>query len=211
VHAVRAAHIKAYLAWRRVRRRKPVTATDGKSTDRKSAVSNRTLAKDLSVLSRLFAYADELEWRDGNPAARVTAPKHDGRQPVILSDAEYDKLLEACDGRPMLKLYLLTVGELGARNESEVLWLQWPDVELDSGFVRIVTGRGGHRTKTGRSRWVPMSPRLQSAMRAHFARYRFAAYDGNVPKFVPKTVTCGVTSIAVSYCSTKFCPRSSGG
>jgi integrase len=79
---------------------------------------------------------------------------------------------------------LLTVGELGARNGSEALWLQWLDVELDGGFVRIVTGRGGHRTKTGRSRRLPMSPRLQSAMRAHFARYRFAAYDGRSTPWV---------------------------
>jgi integrase/recombinase XerD len=37
-------------------------------------------------------------------------------------------------------------------------------------------GRDGHRTKGGKSRFVPMTPRLVAAMREHFAAYRFAAY-----------------------------------
>jgi hypothetical protein len=44
----------------------------------------------------------------------------------------------------------------GGRCASEVLWLQWDDVKLDEGFVQIVTGRNGHRTEGGKSRWVPM-------------------------------------------------------
>ena len=50
-------------------------------------------------------------------------------------------------------------------------------VDLEEGFLQVVTGRNGHRTKSGKSRWVPMSPRLTAAMRQHFARYRFARYN----------------------------------
>ena len=52
--------------------------------------------------------------------------------------------------------------------------LQWADVDLAEGFIEIRSGRDGHRTKTGKSRFVPMTPRLHAAMRDHFAKYRFA-------------------------------------
>ena len=92
------------------------------------------------------------------------------------SDDEYEKLLKACEDRELLYLYVLTLGETGARCESEALWTQWEDVDLEEGFLQVVTGRNGHRTKSGKSRWVPMSPRLTAAVKQHFARYRFAQY-----------------------------------
>ena len=82
----------------------------------------------------------------------------------------------------MLTLHVLTLAEAGLRCDSECLWLRWEDVDLEKGWLTIVTGRDGHRTKGGRSRLVPMTPRLHQAMREHFAAYRFAQYpdtDGN--------------------------------
>lgn len=168
VDKIRAAHVHAYLTWRQSRR------VDG----RPGNVSNRTLAKDRGVLHVVFALAERLEYRDGNPVARTKALKSDPRTPVILSIEEYGRFLTACEGRPMLELFVLTLGETGARCESEVLWLRWEDVDLEEGFLQIVSGRNGHRTKSGKSRWVPMTKALRSAMREHFAAYRFATYDG---------------------------------
>ncbi len=42
-----------------------------------------------------------------------------------------------------------------------------------------MSGRDGHRTKTGRSRWVPLTPRLREALQEHAARFRMATYRGN--------------------------------
>src|SRR5262249_41034607 len=101
--------------------------------------------------------------------------------------------------RPMLALYVLVLGETGGRCKSEVLWLQWDDVHLDDGFLRVVTGRNGHRTKGGKSRWVPMTPRLITAFKRHFARYRFAAYDGTPhavdlpPRVKPCAARCRIS------------------
>lgn len=166
VDKIRAAHVHAYLTWRRSRR------VDG----RPGNVSNRTLAKDRGVLHAVFALAARLEYRDGNPVATTKPLKSDPRTPVILSDKEYERLLESCAGRPMLALFVLTLGETGARCESEVLWLRWEDVDLKDGFLQIVSGRNGHRTKSGKSRWVPMTAQLRVAMRQHFAAFKFAKY-----------------------------------
>lgn len=141
-------------------------------------MSNRTLAKDRAVLHRLFAFAVRRDYIDSNPVARTEAPKVDKHDPVILSADEYDQLIEACGDRLMLRLFMLVLGETGMRSESEALWLRWEDVDLAEGFLWIASGRGGHRTKSGKGRWAPMTERLTAAMKDHFARFRFATYKG---------------------------------
>ena len=174
VEKVRPGHIQGFLTWRRSRR------VDG----REGNVGNRTLEKDRAVLHRIFNLAERMEYRDGNPVGLTERPKWDARSPVILSDEEYEQLIKACDGRPMLQLYVLVLGETGARCKSEVMWIRWEDVDLEEGFLQIVTGRNGHRTKGGKSRWVPMTQRLRQAMRDHFARYRFGQYDGQPSSWI---------------------------
>jgi len=139
-------------------------------------VSARTVQKDRAVLHRVFARAERRGYRDGNPVKLAEAPKSDGRQPVILTEGQFESLLGQCKHYPMLNLYVLALNETGARCESEMLWLRWEDIDLEEGFVQIVSGRDGHRTKGGRSRWTPMTTRLRQAMRQHFAAYRFAVY-----------------------------------
>lgn len=171
VDRIRRRDIKGYLSWRRVNRR------GGKSG---KPLSNRTLNKDRAVLHRIFRWADEdLEVREGNPVARVNALKVDGHDPTILSDEEYDRLLAECrKSGPMLGLYALVLGETGVRAYSEALWLRWEDVDLDGGFLKVASGRDGHRTKSGKARWVLMTRRLRDAMREHFARFRLVTYEG---------------------------------
>ncbi len=80
--------------------------------------------------------------------------------------------------------YLTTLGEAGLRCDSEALHLRWEDVDLEEGFLWIASGRGGHRTKSGKGRWVPMTLKLRQAMREHFARFRFATYEGQQTPWV---------------------------
>jgi site-specific recombinase XerD len=168
---VRAGDIEGFLTWRRAHR---VMTNDMDVVEAIAGrVQERTVAKDRAVLHAMFAMAERREYRDGNPVARTKAPRYDPRQPVILSAVEYERLLGQCKD-PILRLYVLLLGETGARDESEALWLRWEDVDLDAGFVRIVSGRNGHRTKSGRDRWTPMTPALTAAMREHFAAHRLS-------------------------------------
>lgn len=73
----------------------------------------------------------------------------------------------------MSRLYVLMLGETGGRCESEVLWLRWEDIDLEESRIKVITGRGGHRTKGGKSRRVPVTARLLEALRDHFVAYRF--------------------------------------
>lgn len=178
VDRIRAPHVRRFLAWR----------------EKTDEVGARTLQKDRATLHAIFRYATkDLEVVDANPVANVKPPKVDGRDPVILNDDQYEALLAACERdehghklalAPMLKLYVLTLAETGARCESEALWLQWEDIDHEGGFLWIASGRDGHRTKSGKGRWVPMTPRLRQAMREHALRFRGALYNGQTSPWV---------------------------
>jgi len=165
--------VRAFIAWRRTRKLRYETQPDG--TVARGTVpgttSARTVSKDRSVLHQLLGLAQDCGYCEGQPVTRRTAvARGTAREPVILSDAQYEALLAACTD-PMLKLYLLAVGESGARNESEILHLSFSDVDFAQGDLVV----GAHRrTKTGKPRFVPMTARLAEAMRAHFAQHRLA-------------------------------------
>jgi len=163
--------ISAYLSWRRWH------GSSGEKLDRK--LSGRSLEKEWSILHLLFEFAIDCELADRNPVLRKRKPsKKDSRKPIIISDEQYGALLAECEHRDdMLHLYALTLGETGARCESEVLHFRWQDVDLEDGFILIRSGYR-HATKSGKVRYVPMSERLRETMREHFARYRLVTYEG---------------------------------
>lgn len=162
-------HIAQYLSWRRSH------SPDGEPSAKPLTATSRE--KDRAVLHSVFAFADMLELREGNPVHRVPKIKSDPKQPALLTSEQYDALLKACEecASPLVNLYIRVLGETGARDESEALWLRWEDIDFERGFVTIVSGRDGHRTKSGKTRLVPMTPALKAALKDHFATYRFAS------------------------------------
>jgi site-specific recombinase XerD len=188
---IRRADVKRFLAWRRTRR----ISTTGEGEERRTTagegagVSPHTVGRDLRVLRRVLNYAIDVDLIDANPSARVKAPKADPRTPPILSDDELERLLTAAEPEPMLHLWLLILAETGTRSLSEALTLTWEDVDLQRGFLHVKSAPG-RRTKSGRSRWVPMTSRLRSALQAHAARFRMALYGGRrSPHLFHYTVT----------------------
>lgn len=175
-HEIGRGHVNAFMTWRRnrtpagKRRSKPLTA--------------RSVAKDRVVLHVLFAFAEQFEIVETNPVSKTEAPEGDQREPLILDADQYEALLAACEGRPMLALYTLVLGETGVRCDSEALWLRWSDVDLERGFLTVESVRKGQRTKSGKSRKVPMTPRLREAMRAHMAAYRMRTYGGKRTEWI---------------------------
>ena len=175
VSQIQPAHIEEYLKWRLHH------GPNGNS--RSKPLSNRTLQLDRAVLHRAFKLALVQGYVASNPVSPVDAPQPDERTPVILSDGQFEKLLTACEEKDFLHLFVLTMAETGARCESEVLWLRWKDVDLKGGYIWIDSSKE-HRTKSGEGRWVPMTNRLHTAMRGHFARYHFNQYGPDQSKWI---------------------------
>ncbi len=159
--------VRQFLQWRRSH------APDGSRLD--TPLSNRSVAKERGYLSRMFEIAERLEMCDRNPVARIEVPKSDGRDPVILTSEEYERLVTESAYNPMLYLYTLLLGETGMRSESEAMWIRWEHVHLEERFLWINSNRV-HRTKSGRGRWVPMTDRLLEVMSEHVAAFRLRLY-----------------------------------
>jgi len=176
VHEITRGHVNAFMMWRK--RHAPSGML------RANPASARTVAKDRVVLHIVPAFAEGLDIIQSNPVAKTQAPSGDAREPVILKPQQYEALLRACEGRPMLRLYVLTLGETGVRCDSEALWLRWKDLDLETGLLNVESVRKGVRTKSGRSRRVPMTPRLRKAMREHMAAYRLRTYHGQRTEWV---------------------------
>jgi integrase len=174
------ADVKRFMRWRA--RQKPKRW----KRRNKGKLSVRTVARDFRVLRRLFRWAtEEMQYLDSSPVTGVKEPKTDDPAIIILDAPQYERLLEKATAKhPMFGLYVLLLGETGCRAYSEALSLRWEDVDLAEGFLHLVSGRDGHRTKSGKSRYVPMTDRLLEAMRAHFAAFRFAQYDGKQSAWV---------------------------
>jgi integrase len=167
VHEVDEADVAAFMGWRRSH---PVRGT---------TLAAATLRKDRGCLHGLFAFAIRpCRLLTTNPVADTENPKIEERDPVILSDAEFETLLLECTGDPMLAMFTLVCGETGARSESEVLWLRWGDLDFENGWLTIKSDRQGHQTKTKKTRRIPMSSRLKTALAAHVKTYEHATYDG---------------------------------
>ncbi|MEX2531437.1 MAG: site-specific integrase [Gemmatimonadota bacterium] len=178
VREVNEGHVNLFLDWRE--HRSPT------GQRRKKALSARSIQKERVALHVLFEYARRIGLVDTNPVTDKTkAPEGDQREPVILTTDQYEALLRACEGRDMLRLYTLVLGETGVRCDSEALWLRWSDVDLERGFLTIESARSkGQRTKSGKSRKVPMTRRLREAIREHMATYRFRTYRDERTRWV---------------------------
>lgn len=154
--------VKRFLAWRRWH------ASDGK--EREEPLSGHTLRREYATFRRALEHARDLELIEANPADKVDAPKVEDREPVLLSDEQLEELLEACGEDDMLRLYLLLLSEAGLRSRSEALHVRWEHVDLSDGFLFVPSGQDGHRTKSGKGRYVPLTARLRDALADHAAK-----------------------------------------
>ena len=111
------------------------------------------------ILSGAFAAAVRWEWIDRNPADSAKLPKASYRPPASPSPEEVAKVVApARETDPALSVYLWLAAVTGA-GRGELCGLQWADVDLDPGTVRVAFSylvRDGQRlrkdTKTHQER-----------------------------------------------------------
>lgn len=103
-----------------------------------------TLARKLATLKSLYNFLTKEGWTDVNPAAQVRSPRQGKRLPKVLTKDQANVLMESPIGNRVVasrdKAILETLYSTGAR-VSELVGLNWDDVNLDSGIVRL-QGKG---------------------------------------------------------------------
>ena len=107
-------------------------------------ISPRTVSRKLSTLKGLFEFLRKHHDFDGDPTARVDAPRFREKLPVVLDLDEVEDLLEAPDrSKPEgLRDYaMMEVLYATGLRVSELVGLLEREVDLAAGYVRVV-GKG---------------------------------------------------------------------
>ena len=132
-------------------------------------LSKATRARRLSAIRQLYRFAHEEGWRADNPALRLKGPGQDQRLPIVLSEEEVDRLLEAARdkgrslddqvrNRALMELLYAT----GMR-VSELVELPVAAARGDPQMI-LVRGKGS------KERMVPLSPPAREALAAWLPR-----------------------------------------
>jgi integrase len=140
-----------------------------------------TINRDFALLRRMLNIAYDWALLRQKPDLRIKGLKEAPREFTPPTPQDLEKLLDAC-GRSRnkdLRDIALTALFTGMRL-SEVLHLQWSDINMPRNEVRVVS-RETHMTKSNRSRSVPLNPRLKEALqrrrRGEDAEYVFVGRD----------------------------------
>ncbi len=139
-----------------------------------SGMGQTTVAMVRDTLATILERAVKDRVLPYNPVHAVDSVQRTTPRAYIISAAQASALLRAAEGDPLEALYVVTL-HAGLR-ESEVLGLQWSDLDLDRGQLTVsralarVRG-GGLQTfdpKTSASAaTIPLTSRAVTALRAH--------------------------------------------
>ena len=121
-----------------------------------------TISKELVTLRKVLAFAESkgfvaAGWSGAFPRY---SPAYEPRDRWLTED-EYERLLDACE--PERRLFVRVLVFTGARL-SEALRLDWSDVDLATGFVRLVTAKSRHG-KPKKPRFIPVSRELRKHLK----------------------------------------------
>jgi len=128
-----------------------------------------TILRELAVLSAAFNYVRfELEWPVGNPVQGRKPTPAKGR--VRWEPRErIEALIAAAEEEPKAASHLPDFIRLAVNTgcrRGELLWLQWAQVDLEVGVIRLAATD----TKTGSARGIPLSDEAQGVLERRLAK-----------------------------------------
>ncbi len=109
------------------------------SSKTKKPLSPRTVWNYYSFCSSVMGYAVKNELIDRNPCT-IAAPKKPASNIKYLDDVQARQLLDQLESEPIQERVFFTLALLTGYRLGELLGLEWPDVDFESGVITI------HRT-----------------------------------------------------------------
>lgn len=126
-----------------------------------------TISRNIAALKSFFDYLERNEKYQGNPAARLKAPKIEKKAPEVLTVAEVTRLLEQPAGRNNKELRDKAMLELmyatGIR-VSELVSLTVNDINVQAGYIRC--------SERGRERIIPIGSVARISLRQYLKQAR---------------------------------------
>ena len=133
---------------------------NGKPLSRKTAIHH------LSFISDVFSYAVRMGMLSNNPCSRVVVPKLEETEKEIYTLDEVKKLFDHLTDEPLHFQVYLTLAIYSGFRRSEMLGLEWKDIDFTYGTVKVrrtsqYTAEKGiytDTTKTKKSRRISKFP-----------------------------------------------------
>ncbi|MBV1715470.1 MAG: site-specific integrase [Desulfarculus sp.] len=128
----------------------------------------RTINRELDTIRHSLAKAQLWEYHQDNPGldiAKIKVPTDE--PPNFLTQAQCHSLLTTASAEaPTWVYYMILTGMLTGLRRRELIFLEWADVDLAGQFIRVqAKAQFDYHTKTGRSRQIPINPRLDQELR----------------------------------------------
>lgn len=180
-------HINPCLGSIKLQKLRPMQLQDLYSEKLRSGLSPRSVQIVHATLNKALKQAVGWLLIPANPAEYATPPKASIREMTPLSTEQVGIFLKAVRGNSLEALYVLAI-TTGMR-QGELLGLQWKDIDLDAGIVRVRrTVYNGQiqppKTKKG-NRSIALTREAVIALRNHerVSEWVFSTRTGN-------TITC---------------------
>jgi integrase len=111
----------------------------------------------------LFSYAKQRRMISENPIEFTARPKLVDKAPDTFTVDELRALLEAAQSAEPSVVPMLTIGAFAGLRDSEIKRLDWSEVDLARGFVKVAAAKA----KSARRRLVPISCNLMEWLRPY--------------------------------------------
>jgi integrase len=175
-------NLNQYFGKRRIGEITTESLFDYRQRRLKQGIKIATVNRELEAMRRMMRYAFSKGWivRDIFYGAKVIVTSAETVRKRILTEAEQERLLAACEGEravtytrtrlgrtetitaklsvnnPHLKAIILLAVDAGMRR-GEILKLTWKDIDLEAGIVTVKASN----TKTETERLVPLTDRAK--------------------------------------------------
>jgi integrase len=163
-------HLIAYFGEHRLRDIKPMLIEHYRRERLAQSRTPATVNREVACLKHIFSLSVKNRRASSNPAKSVRMLREDNIVTRVISRADEAKIIE--NAASHVRAIVICALETGMRR-GEVLNLQWSQVNLHGGLITV------ERTKTGRTREIPISPRLRTVLDE--CRRRFV--EGHVFRF----------------------------
>ncbi|RLB43423.1 MAG: site-specific tyrosine recombinase XerD [Deltaproteobacteria bacterium] len=134
----------------------------------------RSVARHLSAIKTFFRFLTTEGHIPSNPARLVDSPKIPRNLPHPLSISEVERLLDTPDPKTVLGLRdqaMLELAYASGLRVSELVGLRLQDLNLETGFVRVL-GKGG------KERLVPIGTKAQEVIKKYISESRTKILKG---------------------------------
>ena len=121
-------------------------------------IAPKTVKEEISLLRNMLNRGLSYEFISSIPISRYPTVRVDNVRKRIFEKEEYQRLLEEC---PLWLRRIVIMAHGTGMRQGEILKLQWSDVDLKTGFVRLKASM----TKTDEARSVRLLPEVITMLR----------------------------------------------